>query len=109
MENDQRKHTRKAAFIIAEYTTKEGTFKDVLNDVSADGLFVSTWRRYEYGESIVLKFPLFSLDHIIQVRGKVIRNESDGFAISFDEPIQGLMCKEGYFPEIVQQSDQKQL
>lgn len=81
----------------------------MLKNISADGLFVSTWRRYQYGEPIVLKFPLFSLDQIIQVRGKVIRKYHDGFEVSFDKPIQGLICKDGHLPEIIQQSDQKPL
>jgi hypothetical protein len=105
MGNNQRQHPRKAAFIIAEYNTNKGKFKDVLKNIGANGLFVKTWRKFEYGTPIVLKFPLFSFDRIIQVSGKVIRNESNGFAVSFDNPIQGLICKKGHLPEIVHERD----
>ncbi len=57
------------------------------------------------GESIVLKFPLFQFDNTIQVSGKVVRNDQDGFAVTFDEPIDGLICKEGHLPEIVHEDD----
>jgi len=107
MEDNQRQHPRKAAFIIAEYTTDRGTFKDVLKNIGAKGLFVKTWRKFIYGTPIVLKFPLFNLDKIIQVSGKVIRNDPNGFAVSFDKPIQGLICKEGHLPEIVHEGDRR--
>ncbi len=107
MKGNQRQYPRKAAFIIAEYTTNEGTFKDVIKNIGAEGLFVSTWRKFVYGEHIMLKFPLFSLESTIRVSGKVIRNHHDGFAVSFDKPISGLMCEEGHLPEIVQESDRK--
>ena len=105
MENNQRQFARQAAFIIAEYTTKEGTFKDVIKNIGANGLFVRTWRKFVAEESIVLRFPLFRLDHMLQVSGKILRNDHDGFAVSFDRPIQGLVCKDGHLPEIVNEGD----
>ena len=107
MEDNKRQHPRKAAFIIAEYTTQKGAFKDILKNISADGLFVKTWRKFEYGTPIVIRFPLFSFDQIIQVYGKVIRNDHNGFAVSFNKPIKGLVCKEGHLPEIVHESDRQ--
>lgn len=35
------------------------------------------------------------------VRGIVNSNEPEGFAVSFDEPVRGLICKDGLVPEIV--------
>ena len=102
---NQRQFPRRAAFIIAEYKTDEGTFRDLIKDIGASGLFVKTWRKLVADESIVLKFPLFRLDQMIQVPGKVIRNDHDGFAVSFDSPIQGLICKDGHLPEIVHETD----
>lgn len=101
---NRRLHPRRAAFIIAEYTIKEGTFRDVIKNISADGLFVTTWRSVVADQPILLRFPLFQLDHTIQVSGKVVRTERDGFAVAFDDPITGLTCKEGMLPEIVHQA-----
>ena len=102
---NQRQYPRRTAFIIAEYTLKEGTYRDLIKNISADGLFVRTWRKFVAEEPIVLKFPLFQFDNTIQVFGKVVRNDHDGFAVTFDEPIEGLICKEGHLPEIVHESD----
>ena len=102
---NNRHYPRRSAFIIAEYKLKEGTYRDFIKNISADGLFVRTWRKFLAGESIVLKFPLFQFDNTIQISGKVVRNDQDGFAVTFDEPIDGLICKEGHLPEIVHEDD----
>ena len=102
---NNRHYPRRSAFIIAEYKLKEGPYRDFIKNISADGLFVRTWRKFMAGESIVLKFPLFQFDNTIQLSGKVVRNDQDGFAVTFDEPIDGLMCKEGHLPEIVHEDD----
>jgi Tfp pilus assembly protein PilZ len=77
---NQRQFPRRAAFIIAEYTTDEGTFKDIIKDICANGLFVKTWRKFVAEESIALRFPLFQFDKTIHVTGKIVRNDQDGFA-----------------------------
>jgi len=102
---NQRQYPRRTAFIIAEYTLKEGTYRDLIKNISADGLFVRTWRKFVAEEAIVLKFPLFQFDNTIQVSGKVVRNDHDGFAVTFDEPIIGLICKDGLLPEIVHEGE----
>ena len=106
---NQRQYPRRAVFIIAEYKLKEGTYRNLIKNICADGLFVRTWRKFVAEESIVLKFPLFQFDKTIQVSGKVVRNDHDGFAVTFDEPIQGLICKDGHLPEIVHESDRSPL
>ena len=102
---NQRQYPRRAAFIIAEYTIEYGTYRDVIKNISADGLFVRTWRKFVAEKPIVLKFPLFRFDNTIQVFGKVVRNDHNGFAVTFDEPLDGLICKKGHFPEIVHEGD----
>ena len=97
---DHRDFPRRAAFLVAEYRTDEGTFRDVIKDISANGLFVKTWRKFVAEEPVLIRFPLFRPDQMIQVSGKIVRNDYDGFAVSFDEPILGLTCKDGYLPEI---------
>ena len=95
----------RTAFIIAEYTTIKGTRQDVIKNIGACGLFVRTWKKVEVGQTIKLKFPLFSFEQTLQVSGTVSRIEPTGFAVTFDNLIKGLICKEGHFPEIVHESD----
>jgi Tfp pilus assembly protein PilZ len=96
---------RRTSYIIAKYTVKEGTFRDVIKNIGAGGLFVRTSRKVAIGQTITLHFPLFSFEQNIRVSGTVSRMEPLGFAVTFDEKIEGLICKKGQFPEIVHEGD----
>jgi len=102
---NQRRNPRRASYIIAEYTVSEGVFRDIAKSIGADGMFISTWRSIAIDQTVVLKFPLFDFDHQISVRGKVVRSNPNGFAVAFDTPIAGLICKNGKFPDIVHEID----
>ncbi|WP_319408238.1 PilZ domain-containing protein [uncultured Desulfosarcina sp.] len=95
------KNSRRTSYIIAEYTVKEGTHRDVIKNIGAGGLFIRTSRKISDGQSIKLEFPLFRFDNTVQVSGKVVRVESDGFAVAFDELLDALASKNGQLPEIV--------
>ena len=98
-------YPRKTAYIIAEYTVKEGKFRDVIKNIGAGGLFVRTSRRIAVGQPITLRFPLFDFDQTTQVAGTVSRIAQTGFAVTFDEAIDDLICKKGHFPTIVHEGD----
>ena len=101
--NNQRQHPRRVSFIIVEYTVREGKFRDIMKNVGANGMFINTQRSIAGDQPILLEFPLFDFDHTIKVNGRVARRSNNGFAVSFDQPIAGLICKEGHLPEIVQE------
>ncbi|MBC2744098.1 MAG: PilZ domain-containing protein, partial [Desulfosarcina sp.] len=96
---NQRRFPRRAAFIIAKYTVKEGTFRDIIKNIGATGIFVRTWRGIAEGQPIELQFPVFEFENQLQVTGMVVRSNPKGFSVVFDQPIEGLICKEGHFPE----------
>jgi hypothetical protein len=102
---NQRRFPRRAAYIIAKYTVKEGTFRDIIKNIGATGIYISTWRRVSQGQPIELYFPVFDFDNLYRVTGSVVRSDRKGFSVAFDKPIEGLICKEGHFPEIVHESD----
>ena len=103
--NNQRKHPRRTSFIIVEYTVAEGRFRDIMKNVGAEGVFINTQRSIAEGQPISLRFPLFDFDNILEARGRVTRCGTNGFAVSFDQPIDGLVCKDGRLPEIVHEID----
>jgi len=102
---DHRNHLRRTSFIIVEYSVKEGTFRDIIKNIGANGMFVNTTRAIAEDQPIELRFPLFKFDHLIQVSGQVTRSSASGFAVTFAQPIPGLICKDGQFPEIVHEID----
>jgi hypothetical protein len=105
MNKNQRRFPRRAAYIIAKYTVKEGTYRDIIKNICATGVFVNTWRRIAEGSPIELEFPVFEFENQLKVTGMVVRSDPKGFSVMFDQPIDGLICKEGHFPEIVHESN----
>ena len=102
---DRPQHSRRTSYIIAEYTVKEGTHRDVIKNSGAGGLYIRTSRKIAEGQSIVLNFPLLRFDDTIQVSGKVVRIGPGGFAVAFDELVNVLESEDGQLPAIVHESD----
>ena len=91
--DNKRKFTRRASFIITDYVVQEGTFRDVIKNLSAGGLYMRTDRKFRAGQPIILNFPLIQLDEIIEAHGKIVRVKNKGFAVNFLNPINELVCE----------------
>ena len=102
---NRRNYPRRSTYIIAKYTVREGEFRDIVKSIGANGLLIGTSRNIAANQPIVLTFPLFDFNHQIQVQGNVVRSGANGFAVEFEAPIAGLICKPGEFPDIVHEID----
>jgi hypothetical protein len=98
---------RRASYIIARYNVREGTFRDIIKNISAGGLFIRTSRKIATGQSITLEFPLFNFEEDIDVKGTVIRVEHHGFAVEFDRPLRELMDTDSLAPALVHEGDRR--
>jgi hypothetical protein len=106
-QND-RGHNRRTSYIIVEYRVREGVFRDILKNLGANGLYVSTKRSVAADQNIELKFPLFEFKHYIEVKGRVVRSGPTGFAVELDQPIEGLITENGLLPDIVHEIDRNE-
>ena len=77
----------------------------MIKNIGAGGLYIRTSRKVAEGQPIVLEFPLLRFDNTIRVTGKVVRTDSDGFAVAFDALLDALESKNGQLPEIVHEID----
>jgi hypothetical protein len=98
---NMRTYPRRTSFIIVEYRVNEGTFRDIIKNIGANGMFVNTTRTIAEDQPIKMRFPLFEFEHPIHLSGRVTRRTVTGFAVTFDHPIDELICQEGHFPDIV--------
>jgi hypothetical protein len=102
---NRHKHPRRTSYIIAEYTVREGKFRDVISNIGSGGLFIRTSRKVAVDQAIKLTFPLLDFDSTISVSGKVIRRDHKGFAVSFDNTIKELIGVDGSLTDIVHEGD----
>lgn len=102
----RREYTRYTALFSTKYTLKEGMFRDLIVNISAGGVFFSTRRKIIQGRSINIQFPIFAFGKWLSVMGTVVRRNSKGFAVMFDEAIEVKILKEGRFPGNVNAGNQ---
>ena len=97
---NRRRHPRRTALFSAKYTVKSGTYRDLVRNVSAGGIFIVTRRPIEDGQRISLRFPVFAFDKKPGVTGTVVRSQDKGFAVIFDNSIEEKICQDGQSPHI---------
>lgn len=94
----RRQYARYRTLFTAKYTIKAGTFRDLITNIGAGGVFVSTRRKVAQGRSINIQFPIFAFGKWLSIMGSVVRCEPDGFAVMFDEGMDVRILKDGQFP-----------
>lgn len=94
----RRQYPRYSAVFSTKYTTKEGAFRDLTRDVGPGGVFISTKRKIRQGRRINIQFPIFAFEKRLSLMGTVVRCESEGFAVMFEEAIEVEAFKDGRFP-----------
>ena len=104
-DREPRRDERRTAYIIAEYTVKEGVFRDIIKNIGENGIFIRTRRAIDEDQEITLRFPLFTFDHQIEVKGRVTRSGPHGFAVTLGEPLEGLIREDGQLSDIVHEID----
>ncbi|MEE4380223.1 MAG: HU family DNA-binding protein [Candidatus Competibacteraceae bacterium] len=91
--SDRRRYPRNAAAFAVQYTVNSVTYRDLVRDVSAGGIYIGNWRAIKDGQRISLRFPLAALEKEPRVMGTVMRSQDRGFAVIFDHPIEEKICQ----------------
>lgn len=102
----RREYPRYTAVFSTKYTVKEGMFRDLIINIGAGGVFISTRRKIIQGRPINLQFPIFAFGKWLSIMGTVVRCDSKGFAVMFNEAIEVKILKEGGFPGNVHAGNQ---
>jgi hypothetical protein len=92
---NRRRYPRHSALFSAKYTAKEGTYRDLIKDIGAGGVFVCSRRKMIQGRTINLQVPIFAFGKRLSLMGTVLRCNATGFAIVFDEPIDEKIFNQG--------------
>jgi len=80
-----RKHPRKSSFIPAECLSDGVGFTDFIQNIGNGGVFIQTDTDFYIGQQITMTFSLPKVEKDITVSGKVVRFDSQGIGVKFDE------------------------
>ncbi len=101
----RRQYPRYTVLLSTKYTTKDGKFRDLVRNIGAGGVFVSTRRKINQGSPINIQLPIFAFGKRLSIMGTIVRCDPKGFAVMFDEAIEVKILKEGRFPRSVKEGN----
>jgi Tfp pilus assembly protein PilZ len=84
-----RGHNRKPLLIPIEYTAKHLSFRDVIKNISASGVFIETRMPFTVGQDIKMMFRLPRSRKLIQAVGEIVRSDSHGIGVKFKRQVIG--------------------
>ena len=81
---ERRRHPRYASFVKVGYLVEGSWYSGSIQNISDGGLYIRSIEKGELskGDSILILVEFGFLHH--QIRGEIIRVESDGIAVEFD-------------------------
>jgi hypothetical protein len=85
--SEKRKHSRKRTFIYADCSGDKCEFTDFIQDISAGGVFMETKTPLFVNQELSITFTLPGTEDSIKIKGNIVRVDSKGAAIQFDEPL----------------------
>jgi type IV pilus assembly protein PilZ len=84
---EKRKHPRKSSFIPVDCSSEGVSFTDFIQDISNGGIFIQTNGNFYVGQQITLIFSLPKAEEEINIDGEVVRLDSEGIGVKFNEPL----------------------
>ena len=82
-----REYSRIPFSIPVEHSTNNVRFIYFIQNISDDGVFIQTDGNFHIGQQIIMNFSLPKVEKEITVSGKVVRVDSRGIGVKFDELI----------------------
>lgn len=84
----QRSHMRLKCRIPVDYVVNKRAYRDFIENISQKGAFIGTQHSLLVGSDIMMTFMWKGLSGPpVKSAGKVVRSNTKGFAVLFQEPI----------------------
>ena len=86
---ERRKHPRKRVFIYVNCSIHSHIFANYIHNISCSGLFIETESQIPFttGQNLTMGFTPPNSGNPAIIRGNIVRVDSKGVAIKFDDPI----------------------
>jgi len=84
---EKRKHHRKAPLTNMNCLMHEVVLKNCIQNISPTGVFIETAHAFSIGQKLSMAILLTDYEETLQLSGTIVRVDSNGVAIEFDETI----------------------
>ena len=81
--SEHRKYGRKDFLKIIDYTVEDRFYRDIIQNISAGGVFIETSETFSKGQKISMTF--MSPEHVgpFKINGEIVRIHSNGIGVAF--------------------------
>jgi Tfp pilus assembly protein PilZ len=80
---ERRKYDRKNFMRIIDYTVGDRYYRDFIQDLSVNGVFIKTSQKFAVGQTILMTFMSPEHDSPFKINGEIIRVHTDGIGVKF--------------------------
>ena len=84
---EKRKYHRKPTLITVYNSNQNWTWTDLIQNLSCSGLYIETQLPLFVGQGLSMTFSLTDSEEQIIIKGKIVRIDSKGIGVEFDEPL----------------------
>jgi hypothetical protein len=92
---ERRKYDRKDFLRIIDYTVGDQYYRDFIQDLSVNGVFIKTSHTFPVGQTMVMTFLSPDNQSPFKINGEIIRVHTDGIGVKFklESQVQELVLK----------------
>ena len=88
--SEKRREERKACFIPVDYAVQDRIYKDFIQNINSNGVFVESFSGMNIGDigtKILMAFEWMNGNLPIKSKGTIVHKTKLGFGVKFDTPI----------------------
>jgi two-component system response regulator len=82
---EHRKHVRKPSKIIVDFSIDNFPFTNFIQDISESGAYIETALPFSTDKELSMMFILPGHEDSVHITGKIVRTDSKGIGVQFDE------------------------
>ena len=79
----RRQYPRKPFMTVVDYVSRDRTYTDFIQNISAGGVFIETRIPFTVGQDLSLAFPLPKFNKQLKLCGKIVRTTDQGIGVKF--------------------------
>lgn len=81
--SERRKFGREDFSMIVDYSVNNPYYRDVIQNISENGVFIKTTKTFEKDQEIIMTFMSPDYQKPLKINGVIVRSHMDGFGAIF--------------------------
>ena len=84
LSKERRRHTRKPFITAVDFASQDRAYREFVQDISGNGVYIQTSRPFSVGQDVVLTFPFPDSQKHVKITGRIARVADTGIGVQFN-------------------------